>query len=125
MLCLGGSRNWNKILNGFLGGKWNKWELEKAYSESKPKWIYFLGIFSLSIVGFTWYEVFNLEIKHSWIMAVLVTITLIKVFNLVFNYNKFREFVKSVLNDKKKLTQLNVGVLAISIVFIIMGVFLY
>lgn len=30
-----------------MGKKWNDWELDKAYTETKPKWIYFLGIFSI------------------------------------------------------------------------------
>ncbi len=108
-----------------LGKKWNEWELGKAYSEKKPKWIYFLGILCLAIVGFTWYQVFTLGVKYSWIIASLVTVTLVKVFNLLFNYDNFREFAKSVLNDKKKLIQLNVGVFFISAVFILLGIFLY
>lgn len=105
--------------------RWNKWELEKAYSEEKPKWIYVVAVFSLIIVGYTWYKVIVLNVKYSWIISSFITLTLIKVFMLIFHYQKFREFVKEVLNNKRKLMQLNIGVFIFSIICILMGIYLY
>ena len=115
----------SRLLMVYFGKRWNKWELEKAYSEEKPRWIYLIASVSLIIVAFTWYKVITTNIMYSWIIALLISLTLIKVFTLIFNYHRFREFVGNILNDKKKLAQLNVSVLLFSIVFILMGIYLY
>jgi len=115
----------SRFLIVFLGEKWNKWELNSAYSEEKPKWIYLISIISLFLVIYTWYQVFITEIEYSWIIAALISLTLIKVSALLFNYEQFRTFAKEVLNNKSKLQQLNIGVLLFSIICIGMGLFLY
>lgn len=109
----------------YLGQKWNKWELEKVYSEEKPAWIYFAGVAALFLVGYTWVRVFTSDIRLSWIIALLITLTLIKISILIFNYNKFRIFAKTVLNDKQKLMKLNIGVVLFSAIFILLGIYLY
>jgi hypothetical protein len=109
----------------FFKEKWNKWELEKAYSEEKPKWIYLIGVISLAVIAFTWYQVITLQVKFSWIIAALVTLTIIKVASLLFNYSAFRAFAASMLNDRIKMMRLNAGVFIYSIVLVAMGVFLY
>ena len=49
-----------------LGEKWNKWELDKAYTEEKPKWIYFLGVFGVGLVLLTWYQVITTDISFNF-----------------------------------------------------------
>jgi hypothetical protein len=110
----------------YLGQRWNKWELEKVYSEEKPAWIYSAGVAAFILVGYTWFKVFTTDdIRLSWIIALLITLTLIKISILIFHYNKFRIFAKTVLNDKQKLTKLNIGVVIFSVIFILLGVYLY
>lgn len=75
----------SRILIIFLGDKWTKWELDKAYSQKKPKWIYAVAILSLAIIGFTWYQVIVSGVQFSWIIAVLLSLTLIKVYTIIFN----------------------------------------
>jgi len=108
-----------------LGVSWKEWELGKAYTRSKPRWIYFVAVFAFMVVTFTWYKVFTTEVRYSWIMALLVSLTLIKVFLLIFNYERFRSFIENILNDRKKLTLLNISVLVFSIIFMLMGMYLY
>ncbi len=108
-----------------LGQRWNKWELEKVYSEEKRTWIYFAGVAATFLVGYTWFKVFTTDIRLGWIIALLISLTLIKVSTLVFNYKKFRQFAKTVLNNKQKLMQLNIGVVIFSVIFILMGIYLY
>ena len=115
----------SRFLIVFLGDKWNKWELNNAYSKQKPKWIYLVGTFALLLVIYTWYQVLTTNIEHSWIIAVLVSLTLIKVTALLFKYEKFRKFAKDILNSKQKLKQLNISVFTFSLVCILMGLFLY
>ena len=108
-----------------MGEKWNRWELDSAYTESKPKWIYLLGIFGVGFVAYSWYRVAITDVKYSWIIASLLSLTLVKVFNLTFNYGKFREFVVNTLNDGKRWRAINAGIIVYSLALIFMGLFLY
>lgn len=114
-----------RLLMVSLGTQWNDWEMEKAYSEEKPKWLYSLGIFSLAIILLTWYKVFTTSIDYSWIIAVIVSLTTIKIGNLLFNYENFRKFADTVLRTKKYRKIMNISVFVISLVFIWMGIYLY
>lgn len=108
-----------------FGQRWNLWELEKVYSEKKRTWIYFTGVGASFLVVYTWFKVFTTDIRFGWIIASLSTLTLIKVATLVFNYKKFRQFANIVLNDKQKFILLNIGVVIFSVIFILMGIYLY
>lgn len=105
-----------------LGKKWNEWEENKAYTEKKPLWLYFIAIAAISIISYTWYMVFTTEIKASWIIATLLTLILFKVLLQIFNYNKFRAFVKKVMSGPRIFRQINIGVLIYSIVLILIGI---
>lgn len=108
-----------------MGEQWNKWELDSAYTESKPLWIYPLGIFGAGLVGYSWYRVVITDVRYSWIIAALLSLTLIKVFNLTLNYQRFREFVVNTLNDRRRWRFINAGIIAFSLGLVFMGAFLY
>ncbi len=114
-----------RILMVGFGDKWNEWEMKNAYKEEKPKWIYIVSILGVLLVGYTWYMVITTSVPYSWIIATLISLTLIKISNLLFNYNKFREFASSVLKDKKKKMQLTISVFIMSVMFILLGYNLY
>ncbi len=114
-----------RILMITMGDRWNKWEMDKAYASQKPTWIYVIGVIGLFMIALTWYQVFNLEIRYSWIMAVFISLTTIKIAALLFKYNQFRQFASDTLNNPKKMKKLNISVLLISIIFIALGVFVY
>jgi hypothetical protein len=104
---------------------WNLWELNKAYSEKKPAWIYFLALFSISFVLFSWFKVWSGSVDYGWILAGLLSLTLIKISQLLFNYNRFRAFVAEALYSKEKMLFINIGVFTFSIALILMGIYLY
>ncbi len=104
---------------------WNKWETEKAYSQKKPFWVYIVCIVGIVIIITTWYVNFKYNVSLGWILSILITLTSIKMVNIIFNYNKFRDFIIKTLNNKGKMMKLNVLVLALSIILIFMGIFLY
>lgn len=115
----------SRIIMGIMGEKWKEWELNSAYPSKKPKILNILGIVGYLIVIFTWYMVFISNIKYSWIIAALVSVTVIKISILLFSYKAFRKFASKMLNDKKKMFQLNLGVIVYSVLLIFMGIFLY
>jgi hypothetical protein len=114
-----------RVLMLMLGQKWINWELDKAYTKEKPKWINIVAIISLLLIIFTWYKVFTSEIEHTWVIALLMTLTLTKIYKLVFDYNKFREFATKTLNDKHKFARLNGVVLLFAVLFVSMAAYLY
>lgn len=114
-----------RILMTVYGERWNKWEMDQAYKEEKPKWIYLISLLGILLVAFTWYQVFNLDVEYSWIIALLLSLTLVKISALLFNYEKFRAFASETLNDPKKKIRLNISVFIVSIVMILLGLFVY
>ncbi|MBI9106995.1 MAG: hypothetical protein JEZ04_09645 [Spirochaetales bacterium] len=115
----------SRIIIGVLGEKWNKWEIDSAYSEKKPKWIYLMALADILLILFTWYMVVKTDIRHSWIIAILMSLTSVKIFTLLFNYKKFRSFASAMLNSKKKFFQLNLSVVLFSMTLILMGIYIY
>lgn len=108
-----------------MKNKWNTWELNKVYSEIKPLWVNIICIFGITLIILTWVMVFITQIKHSWIIAALISITGIKVIMLLFNYDKFRRFVNNALYNKDKMIIINVSVIVLSILLIWMGLVVY
>jgi hypothetical protein len=115
----------SRIAMVIMGKKWKEWELKKVYKDKKPFIIYKIGILGYLFVGFTWYKVFTTDVKFSWVIALLISLTLIKITTLIFNYESFRKFAVKTLNDRKKMITLNIIVLIFSMVLISMGLFLY
>ncbi len=115
----------SRIAMVVMGKKWNTWETEKAYAEKRPIWVYLVSTLGILLIIYTWYAVFTSKISYSWLIAILVSLTAIKVLMLLFGYRKFRGFVSRILRDPKKMLQLNVGVLIFSLILIIIGIFLY
>ncbi len=115
----------SRIMMVIMGKKWAEWELDSAYTETKPKWIYPVGITGYLLVVYTWYQVLVQDIKLGWVIAVLVSLTTIKVTTLLFNYKTFHGFLKRVLTDKKKMFQLNTVVVIFSCLLMLMGIFVY
>jgi len=115
----------SRVMMGIMGERWNEWEENSAYAAKRPKIISVVGITGYLLIILTWYMVFVTEVKLGWIMAVLASLTVIKISTLLFNYPAFREFLSKTLNDKKKMMRLNISVIAFSIVLVLMSIFLY
>ncbi len=115
----------SRLLMFTFGERWNNWELENAYRKEKPKWIYLVGTLGLLLIIYTWYSVIVHAVAYSWIIALLISLTGVKIFMLLFQYNKFRTFVVKILKDKSKMRLLNSSVVAFSFVCVAMAFFLY
>lgn len=115
----------SRLLMGLLGSRWKTWEINQAYAVKRPKWIYGVAILGTCLVAYTWFQVFSTSIPYSWIIAALVTITLVKISALLFAYDRFRRFVADTLSSSHKYKLLNLGVLLFSFMCIWMGVTLY
>ncbi|KAB3537729.1 hypothetical protein F8154_02660 [Alkaliphilus pronyensis] len=101
------------------------WALNSAYTPKQKKGYYVVVLATYIVVAFTWYKIFTIDVQFSWIIGLLTTVTVAKVSTAVFNYQVFRQFVVTMLNDDKKLLGLHVGILIFSALLILMGLYLY
>lgn len=115
----------SRIIMAVMGGKWKTWELNSAYAPKRPMIINVIAVFGIAVVIYTWYMVFNTEVNNSWVIALLISLTVIKVATVLFRYAEFRKFAFTMLNDKKKMFVLNLGVVIYSFILVFMGLFLY
>lgn len=106
--------------------KWNHFELEKVYKHKRPKWIWIVCLVSILIVSFTWYKELTTNVPYSLIITTLISLTLIKISQLIFNYQNFRAFVrKALVEDRSIIRKINLSTTIIGIILIILGVYLY
>jgi hypothetical protein len=106
--------------------KWNDFELNTAYTEKQPKWVWYVAGIGLLLVGFTWYKHFTTNIPYSLIMSIFLSLTLLKTSQVLFNYQQFRSLVIRVLTqDRKTLAIINISVLVLGLAVVSMGIFLY
>ena len=114
-----------RIVMTAMKDRFKDWALNTAYTPKQKKGLYIVGLVTYLIVGYTWYQVFTTDIKFSWIIGLLLTLTVVKVSTALFNYQVFRKFVSTMVNDDKKMLHLHVSILIFSAVLILMGIYLY
>ena len=105
---------------------WNRFELNTAYTEKQPRWIWVVAAIGLLLVGFTWHRHFTTDIPNSLIITIFISLTLIKTSQVLFNYQQFRKFVTYVLTeDRRVLNKINAAVFAMGVALILLGFFIY
>jgi hypothetical protein len=110
----------------FFPKQWNAFELNTAYTEKQPRWVWYIGIFGLALVIFTWYMHFTAGIPYSIIITLMLTLTLVKMSQVLFNYKQFRAFVVRVLEkDRKTLALINIFALILGIASLLIAFLLY
>jgi hypothetical protein len=106
--------------------RWNEFELKTAYTETQPKWVWGVALAGLLLLAYTWYRHLTGDVPNSLVITLILSLTLIKTSQILFNYEKFRSFVVEVLTkDRKKLKVINTAVLIMGIAVFSMGYFLY
>ncbi len=110
----------------FFPKQWNAFELNTAYTEKQPRWVWVVGLFGLGLVALTWYKHFTAGVPYSIVITLLLSLTLIKMSQVLFNYEQFRVFVVRVLEkDRKTLVLINIFALILGIISLLLGFLLY
>ncbi|MCW3491014.1 hypothetical protein [Dethiobacter alkaliphilus] len=105
---------------------WNSFELNTAYTEKQPRWVWVVAMLGLLLVGFTWYQHFTAGVPNSLIITIFISLTLIKTSQVLFNYQQFRKFVIYALTvDRSVLNKINIAVLFMGVAVISLGIFVY
>ncbi|MFW5792963.1 MAG: hypothetical protein ACOCWC_01665 [Bacteroidota bacterium] len=100
--------------------------IAKTYSGKRPKWIPFVALIGLALVGFTWYMELTTDIKYSVIISVMFSLTAIKAIFFIFNYQKFQKWVADMLskNNGKKIVAVDVLAGVFGLVLMVLSVIL-
>lgn len=110
----------------FFPKQWNAFELNTAYTEKQPRWVWIVGFFGLALIALTWYMHFTAGIPYSIVITLILTLTLVKTSQVLFNYKQFRAFVVRVLEkDRKTLAMINILAALLGVGCLLIGFFLY
>ncbi len=75
--------------------------IARAYGEKRPVWVVPVFIITLGLVGYTWYMQFTTNVPYSIVVTVFVSLALLKVFFIVFDYQRFKKKVDATLAKEK------------------------
>lgn len=115
-----------RLLIQLIPEKWNKFELEHAYTQKRPAWVWIAAFIGLVVVGITWYMELTTDVRFSIVFTIVITSTLIKVSQVLFNYENFRNFAKKALvEDRSIIVKINIATIALGVGLILLGVFVY
>ncbi len=110
----------------FFPKQWNAFELNTVYTEKQPRWVWFIGLFGLGLIAFTWYMHFTAGVSYSIVITLILTLTLVKMSQVLFNYKQFRGFVINVLEkNRRTLTLINLFALLLGFICLLIGFLLY
>lgn len=115
----------SRIAMAVLKEKWAVWEENRAYKARRPAWVVVVSVFGFCMIAATWLVYIIVGVPYGWVLAALITLTAVKISSLLFNYSKFREFLKETLASRQKMMRINVSVIILSAGLIALGLFLY
>lgn len=106
--------------------KWNTFELEYMYKKDRPRWVFLAGFISIIFVGYTWYQEIVTKIPYSLFFTILISLTMIKTSQVLFNYERFRKFAEYALTKNRKvLLRINITTTIVGLVLIGLGIYVY
>lgn len=109
-----------------LGKKWRGWLLNNAYREGqRPRWILWISIPLVMLIGLTWWRVFVEPVQLSWILAALMTLSAVKLITLIFDYSRFQHWVNQLLQNKQKERVMVITVTISGLLLIVLAFWLY
>ena len=101
--------------------------LAKAYDARRPRWIVPVAVVGLAWIALTWVLHFTSDVPHSWVVAVLFSLTAVKGLALLFDYPRFQRWVAGLLaKDRGRgvvLVDLAAG--AFGLVVVVLSIVLY
>jgi hypothetical protein len=106
--------------------RWADFEMNRVYTHRQPLWVWLVGVFGLGLVVFTWYRHFTQAVPYSIVVTLILSLTLIKVSQVLFNYQQFRTFAGRVLQRERStmnLISLVTGLLGLALIGL--GIWVY
>ncbi len=98
-----------------------------TYGKKKPAWIIPATIATMGLVGLTWYMHFTTEVPYSIIVTIFVSLALLKMVVLLFNYQSLqKKMIETVVNDKgRDIAKQNIVGGIVGLVVFLLALFVY
>ena len=101
--------------------------IEKTYAEKRPAWIVVVSLVGLGLVALTWYMHFTADIPYSIILTILFSLTAVKGIVLLFDYQRFYEWVARMLSKDRgrDIVLVDIAASVFGFILILLAIFLY
>ncbi len=116
-----------KAFVGFIfHKKFYTWDKKQYASKKYPKSFYIFIPYGAGVFLSTWYATIFHYREKGWILTLIVTLSSIKLFSILFNWEKTSEkFVKFIDSGGWKLWAVDVFVMIMGVVFLFLGIYVY
>lgn len=114
------------VFFNLFGERWRSYLRSTAYKDGhRPAWIIPTAGYSLLLIGYTWYRVSLDALSYDWVLALLMTSSLVKIVTLLFDYQKFQGWISELLSDPVKERRMILQVSIAGILLVLMGFVIY
>jgi hypothetical protein len=101
---------------------------QRLYTDEKPRWIWLVIPFGLSLIVLTWYMHFSSDVPYSIVLTLIVTVSMLKMAEMVFNYAEFREWLDLAVVEplrRSSLDSFQVALTVAGMILIALGIYIY
>lgn len=101
--------------------------LARTYTERRPRWVVPVALIGLAWVALTWYLHVALAVPHSWVMALLFSLTAVKGLALLLDYRRFQAWVARMLSRDRgrSVVAIDVAVGALGFAIVVVALVVY
>jgi len=109
-----------------LARRWARVAPDAAHRENPPFWVWAGAMAALVLIAVTWAMHVKSHVPYSLAPTLVVTLSLFKTSQVLFNYGRFRTFASRLTaSHPGYLLALNVAAAAVGIALILLGIFVY
>ena len=95
-------------------------------ADRSPGWLWFPAATGFFLMAYTWYRHFTSDVEHSWILAGVLTITIIELSRRIYNNECFKVvFYDEYIEDIWRTAILNLVLVLGGAMLLYMGLFIY
>ncbi len=118
------------FLKAFIGfvfhNKFYEWDRKQYASDKWPKSFFIFITYGLVMFALIWYATIFHYVKYGWILTLIVSISSIKLFSLLFKRDEIApKFVRFIESGGWKLWAVDIFVLFMGFLFLYLGLYIY
>lgn len=118
------------ILKGIIGlifhDRFYNWDYRQYNSVKWPRSFIVFVPYGICMVALTWYATLFQYESHGYILTMAVTLSALKLFLIIFRWNRFSNTMKNmILKNLKSLYILDLALIPAGSVFVLMALYLY
>lgn len=115
----------SSLVRMIAADRFTRWEKRLIENEEKPFWVFVTSLFTIMYILILWFMVWKTAIAYGWILALLLSFTLLKSSLLIIDYQRFRRIAASFIQNKHRKRILNILIFVFGIGLLLIGLFLY